>query len=245
MSKFRFGPDQRYAVFTVYDQHCYICRRPLTFRDAHIDHVIPEALLADPAALALILRALGLPDDFDLNDFGNWLPACGPCNITKGKSPFEPSLLIQQQLQRARDRADRARATADRAIAGRQLDNALATLERGLTRGALKGSDLEPFVDLFLGAHPKLAETIAARSKPVEGRNPAGPQPVAELRLDEAATIVLFSNGEREIVVGRYGTGYRPLTENPHPSFYCGHCGSLGPWSGARCMSCGMLDDGD
>jgi hypothetical protein len=25
----------------------------------------------------------------------------------------------------------------------------------------------------------------------------------------------------------------------------CGHCGSHGPWNGARCLTCGMLDDGD
>jgi hypothetical protein len=57
---------------------------------------------------------------------------------------------------------------------------------------------------------------------------------------------VVSTNGNIAIVTDGSQTGAMPIdTNRVHPSFQCGHCGSWGPWNGARCMTCGMLDDGD
>ncbi|VEF46950.1 Uncharacterised protein [Bacillus freudenreichii] len=42
---------------------------------------------------------------------------------------------------------------------------------------------------------------------------------------------------------GNYGVGFTPSSETPDMTFYCGVCGNPGPWNGARCMTCGNMDD--
>jgi hypothetical protein len=70
-----------------------------------------------------------------------------------------------------------------------------------------------------------------------------------EERIEFTESIATDKAIEREFGIkmaqGPYGHGYVPISKFPHASFFCGHCGSLGPWNGARCMTCGMLDDGD
>lgn len=45
------------------------------------------------------------------------------------------------------------------------------------------------------------------------------------------------------VETGRFGVGYSVTGENIHPSYFCGICGSPGPWNGARCLNCGGFSD--
>lgn len=244
MSKYRFSDSERWAVFSVYGQHCYLCRRPIDFRSMVVDHIIPEQLLTEPEELKAILKAFNLPSTFDLNAFGNWLPACGPCNTSKSASRFEPSPLIQLQLQRARTLAPKASASAAATVTNRQIGSAFAALSRASANQKVSAAELGPLVSDFLKAHPDIAQLVRDTLDQAKLTFSVTSQPVLELRLAENATVV-FSEGGAELVHGRYGTGYRPRGEEIDPSFYCARCGSLGPWNGARCMSCGFMDCGD
>jgi hypothetical protein len=44
---------------------------------------------------------------------------------------------------------------------------------------------------------------------------------------------------------GRFGVGLPPSADVPYAKWTCLQCGSAGPWSGSRCLSCGSWDDGD
>jgi 5-methylcytosine-specific restriction endonuclease McrA len=86
-----FTPAERYAVFTVHGEKCYLCHKPINLRTMEVDHLIPESLKDDPVRLAAVLVALGRQLNFNLNTYDNWLPACGRCNNEKRNNIFEPS----------------------------------------------------------------------------------------------------------------------------------------------------------
>lgn len=126
--KYAFSQAERHAVYMTHGERCYICRAALTMSTMQVDHVVPESIGADPALFAEAREALGLPADFDVNTFENWLPSCAPCNLTKGAMKWTSSLLVQQALQRASDRAPRARKAASDLVTERKLSNAFATI---------------------------------------------------------------------------------------------------------------------
>lgn len=96
MAKHGFSAAVRYAIFKTHGDRCYICKVPIDMASFQVDHVIPEALLQEPARLQEVLHALGRPADFNVNSFENWLPACAPCNNGKRALVWEHSLLVLQ-----------------------------------------------------------------------------------------------------------------------------------------------------
>ena len=137
MSRYSFSPQERFAVYTVHGEKCYICNKPLNYAATEIDHVIPEHLGNTPERLAQVLELLGRHSNFQLNSPANWLPSCDRCNRLKGGQVWEPSLLVQLCLQRSADRAVRVAEMVSREVNNREFMRALATLEIMVTTGQL------------------------------------------------------------------------------------------------------------
>jgi len=135
MSKHKFSSAQRYAIFLVHGMKCHLCGYPLDLTSMVVDHVLPEHLNESPSQLNAAKSALGLPASFDLNSFENWMPACSPCNAKKAGLQFEPSLLIQVELQNLAAKADKARRLCDEVVGTRRLSSALNVLERAQESG--------------------------------------------------------------------------------------------------------------
>lgn len=135
MSTYKFSNEQRYAIFLVHDRKCYLCKVPLDFISMVVDHVVPEHLLQKPSLFQSTLSALGLPKSFDLNSFKNWLPACNSCNTKKSGLQFEPSLLIQVELQNLAKKARKARKLCDEIVSKRKLTLALSVLMKAVESG--------------------------------------------------------------------------------------------------------------
>jgi hypothetical protein len=150
VTKRGFTAVERWAVYTVHGEKCYMCPRPLDLRSMQVDHIVPESLLDEPKALQHTLEQLGLPPDFQINDFGNWLPAHPDCNNLKSSTPFNPSLLIQMQLQRAAAKAEAARKLALQTISDRRLMLALNIIERALEGDSIDRAILEPVIDALI-----------------------------------------------------------------------------------------------
>src|SRR5688572_29425581 len=110
MAKRDFNDEERYAVYTVHGEKCYMCGEPIDLLSMEVDHIIPEKCLDDPDGLAAILAGYGLPPDFDINSFANWLPSCKRCNNRKRDAVFNPTPMVQVELQRAADKAVEAAA---------------------------------------------------------------------------------------------------------------------------------------
>lgn len=130
MSNYKFSPAERAEIFSTHGEKCYLCSKPLNLKTMEVDHVIPESLLEKPEELHAALNAFGLPPDFDLNSFANWLPACSPCNGAKNDLVFTPSPLVQVHLQRAIAKADCAKVLAEETVSKRRIANALNVLAR-------------------------------------------------------------------------------------------------------------------
>lgn len=249
--KHSFTTAERWAVFTIHDARCYLCGKPIDFTSMEVDHIIPERLIEEPEEFADVRRAFALPMDFDINSHENWLPSCRRCNGQKSGAVFAPMPIVAVQLERASKKALAARDVEHRTISDKKLGDALALIEKAVTTSDLPAQKLKPLVQLYLDEHPDAVRAMLEERN--ERKNQISrlglgfqmvPEPVLELRLTPFATVLYRSSGA-EIVDTPYGIGFRPTDPSPGPSFYCGHCGSLGPWSGARCLSCGYLSDND
>ena len=181
-----------------------------------VDHVIPESLIEKPKELQATLSAFGLPSNFDLNSFANWLPACRPCNGTKSDLVFEPTPVIQVHLQQAIARAADAQALTAETVSKRKIANARDD-------GTLDDEVIQTLSE-FLSQH---------RQPDLSG------QPILLTPLYE----IITEQDGIQLVRGPYGVGGRPAIRNPDSSFSCPNCGSIAAWNGARCVICGELND--
>jgi hypothetical protein len=198
-----------------------MCHEPVEYKSLQVDHLIPGHLESDRKELARVTQLFGLPDTFEIQSFENWMPACSACNGKKLGRVFQPTPIVQEHLERAREKAEIARKACERVEADARSAEVLTIIESGVKEGTIGRQDLE-----------HLIKTLSD-----------------EERIEFTESIATDKAIEREFGIkmaqGPYGHGYVPISKFPHASFFCGHCGSLGPWNGARCMTCGMLDDGD
>src|SRR5208282_4348608 len=107
MGKRRFKDSERYAVWLHHEKRCWLCLVHLRLFEATIDHYLPESLLDHPEQFAQIRTHWGLPENFNINGFENWLPSHQHCNQLKGATEFEftpaHSIIVHRLLERAPD----------------------------------------------------------------------------------------------------------------------------------------------
>jgi 5-methylcytosine-specific restriction endonuclease McrA len=221
----QFSDEERYAVYTVHGEKCYLHGEPIDLFSMEVDHIIPERLLKHPAELSSVLAQFGLPPDFNLQSFANWLPACGPCNTRKRAHVFTPSPLIQLHLQIARDKAQQAAELASKRINSRVAARAWNTIKRADNGGTLS--------EELLNAILEFASFHAPKREPEVAELPMYLTPLIE---------VISESGHTRIVKGPYGIGGGTTRPDAHTSFFCGSCGHSA-WNGARCVVCGEMSD--
>lgn len=223
MSVYKFSPFERFAVYMTHGEKCWACGMPLNLKTMEVDHIIPESMLKKPEELKDTLKGFNLPPHFEINSFSNWLPACRQCNSTKSDQVFNPSPIVQAHIERASRKASSAQRLAKEVISQRKIAKALNVLECLQDEGELDAETVQ-----------KLAEVISQERAADRVGQPILLSPLYEILSEQ--------NGLR-IVRGRYGIGGMPTIPDPHSSFTCSTCGSLGAWCGARCVICGDMDD--
>jgi 5-methylcytosine-specific restriction endonuclease McrA len=225
MAKRQFSDEERYAVYTVHGEKCYMCGEPIDLLTMEVDHIIPEALLDEPATLGPILDGFGLPADFNLQSYANWLPACGPCNNRKRNRVFKLTPRIQIELQIAEEKAAKTAALAASRVSAQAASRAWNTIKRAHAAGDLSDT-IQAAITEFAGFHAPHREADVAE-------NP--------MQLTPLIQVLSEKDGIR-LVKGPYGVGGGPIGPNIHSSFHCPTCGSVA-WNGARCVVCGELSD--
>jgi 5-methylcytosine-specific restriction endonuclease McrA len=226
MSKYNFSNEERYAIYTVHGEKCYLCNIPIDLKSMQIDHIIPESLINDKDKLDKVLSEFGLSHDFNLNSPDNWLPSCASCNRRKLDTIFTPSPIVQIELQNAIKKAPKVIKLKDETISKKKIRNALSILEMADNKGSLSDEFKEILASLF-------EYHSSVRSTELKGK---------PMRLTPLYEILSESNGML-IIQGRAGIGHRPVGENIHHSWDCPNCGSIAAWNGARCVICGMMND--
>ena len=225
MVKRKFTDAERYAVFTAHGEQCYLCGEPVDLCAMQVDHVIPESLLGDRALLTEVLKNFGLPENFDLQSFSNWLPACGPCNNEKRSHVFRPTPMMQKHLDDLGKQAVVAEQLARRVVSNRQASSALNTLRR-MYEGGQVDDKFRVAIDDFVAFH--------AVQRP--------PETADQLMRLTPLIEVMRVDGGVQIVKGPYGVGRGSSSPNIHNRSRCPICG-FDAWNGARCVVCGEMDE--
>ncbi|MFU0506240.1 HNH endonuclease [Pseudaminobacter sp. NGMCC 1.201702] len=136
MAKTNFTQAQRYAIFTAHGEKCWICREPVSLAEMEVDHVIPESLAEHPA-LKNILKAMGLPEDFDLNSWANLRPSHRDCNRDKGAHRFKPSPMFIMILEKGIEKSDHVQELHDTFLSDRKLNTSFSRVLAAAQEGKL------------------------------------------------------------------------------------------------------------
>lgn len=190
-----------------------------------VDHIIPEYLADQPEELQSVISSYALPDSFDLNSFENWLPSCASCNNQKRGTVFKALPIFAVQLQRASDKASKARELATETRSKQQVSRAITILEAANEKGTLG--------ELQLSRLKPLVEYHNEHREPELSDSPIMLAPLLE---------ILSQDGELITVKGPYGIGVGRANPPSYGNFRCSSCGHSA-WNGARCVVCGEQDD--
>ncbi len=148
--KRKFSYPGRYAVWHCNGQRCWLCQAPLRLVEVTIDHVLPESLLDDEDKRQAILAYYGLPKDFNINSYENWLPCHHYCNQSKGDRAvaFVPG--IKLIIDGLRKRASEAERTARAVSADVAKDKVFKTVFAALERQTITVRDLDELLNAFV-----------------------------------------------------------------------------------------------
>jgi hypothetical protein len=139
-------------LFEVWKSQCYWCKRPKTFQDIQIDHIVPRATGA--ARLQQLIEMHGLPADFHVDRPANLAPICGPCNIEKSSGNYLIAPLVTAKLRRAQ----RHEAEVVRRVRAHATAN---TVARDLTRAVTANLRAAEVRRSFLRHAPAVVQTLA------------------------------------------------------------------------------------
>lgn len=225
MSKYKFNSSEKYTVWHTHGFKCYWCGEPLDLMNLSVDHLIPESLSTKPDEFERVKSHYSLPDTFKINDFCNWVPAHNNCNSKKSKKIFANSPAFLSFITDVMSRSTQARNAYHKLIAKRSKDKIIGRIVSDLGNSHITKEDL-----ILL-----LKETYDVQE--VENSSP-------DIRIKIAGNWKVISvNNNLAVVSNGQFVGITPISTNPNSSWTCPYCGSLGPWSGVRCLTCGGISD--
>ena len=149
-SKRRFSYPERYAVWHCNGQRCWWCGQPLRLVEVTVDHVLPESLLGYEGKRQAVLAEYGLPKDFNINGYENWLPCHNHCNQSKGnRSPaFVPgNKAILDGLKETAHKAEQIARSVSLNVA---KDSVFKAIFAALERQAISLLDLDELLEAFV-----------------------------------------------------------------------------------------------
>lgn len=149
-AKRKFTYAERYAVWHCNGEKCWWCKEPLRLWEVTVDHLIPESLLDNDSLRVAVLSEYGLPMDFNINSFGNWLPCHNHCN--QSKSNRLPSFVPGNKaiLDGLAERASRAERVAQSVTSNVTKDRVFKTLFAALEEQTLSLRDLDELLQAFV-----------------------------------------------------------------------------------------------
>ncbi len=86
---------ERLAFWESYNKKCLYCDSPIVrISELQIDHLFPQDLKNDETKFNEIKKQFELPDDFDLDSYGNLVSSCGPCNRKKSNNLLSRNAML-------------------------------------------------------------------------------------------------------------------------------------------------------
>jgi hypothetical protein len=115
-----------------------------------IDHQLPESLLYDDAARAAVFVEYGLPTEFNINGYENWLPCHNHCNQEKGPRHREFVPGIKAILDRLRSKANEVRRAKESVDLNIAKDRVFKTIFAALEKRTITLLDLDQLLQAFV-----------------------------------------------------------------------------------------------
>lgn len=225
ISKYKFNNTEKYSVWQTHGFKCYWCGVPLELMHVSIDHLLPENLSDKPDEFQRIKNHYLLPETFKINDFCNWVPTHNNCNSKKGHTIFNNSPAFLAFITDVIKKSDQARNTYQKLVVKRNKDKIIGKIVSNLEQNYITNEDLI----LLLKDTCNIQEVETKTS---------------EIRIKIAGEWkVISTNNNLAVVSNGHLVGITPTSRNPDVSWTCPYCGSLGPWSGVRCLTCGRMSD--
>lgn len=115
-----------------------------------MDHVLPESLLSDDIKRKAIFGEYGLPEDFNINSYENWLPCHNHCNQSKGSKllTFVPgNKAILDSLKSNSKKAKRIELSVTSDVA---KDKVFKAIFAGLEHQTITVRDLDVLIQAFI-----------------------------------------------------------------------------------------------
>jgi hypothetical protein len=185
MQKYVFSRPQRYAVWLHHEKRCWLCKEPLSYKHATVDHVIPEYLLDDPAKLNKILTDYGLPSSYQINGYENWLPAHSHCNSTKSSRVDEFIPSYRPIFERLMQYALRVRRTAEAIERDQGKAKVLTRLLHALDTNTVSVTDITDLLSAYVHTNVAVEDNQAG---PIQA-GPVQAGPKVYIRLDNGYLI--------------------------------------------------------
>jgi hypothetical protein len=163
MSSQKFSAIEREAVWRIYDEKCAYTRGRLDISNFHIDHILPETLLDDPAELKKALDACGLDASFDILGWENLVPCQPGANLQKSSSVFDPTY-VRFYLGVAGTRKAAVLEEIQKIEKARKRGKAIIALEQLLETGKLSHEDAARILRDQIGEPEKIFELVESMS---------------------------------------------------------------------------------
>jgi len=231
MTKYIFNNLERFVVWNTYGCKCFWCGEPLPFKDITIDHVLPEDLIEKPDEFQRIKINYQLQDDFDINNFCNWVPSHSNCNSRKSRSVFENSPAMIFILHKLYSKAKDVHSSYNKLQKRQDKDKIIGKLLAELEIGKISDYDLIVLLKQINSRHAWKFQEI---EKDKLTFVPKGWEIMSENKNKRYLSI---TNGVIAATV--------PTDIEPDRTWFCYNCKNYGPWMGNRCVNCGYLGDID
>lgn len=206
---------ERRAIWQAGGCVCAYCGDPLRYRDVEIDHIVPQSL--DFESFAQLRAQQGLPEDFDINGYGNLAAACSVCNRKKSAHSFRAGR-IAIELANASRLTRQVAALVAQFIRQSEADKVRFMLAEALSTGRLSPVDLRDMAGVdfrkssILSEHPSLfaeldLEAIDDQAVSKFRNTRTGPEDGVDLRdiADQLhATVYTISEYEAAVADGLF-----------------------------------------
>lgn len=222
MPKYVFSKAQRYALWKVYNAICFWCGEPIRYKDVTIDHVIPEKFVDNQNEFMRIKTMYSLTQDFQINDYCNWVPCHGTCNSSKNDQIFKPSPAMIKILEGIQKQAENAANIEAKVKRDKKIDALLGKLDSLVENEVISNAEI---VELFSDSKEAEKELLAKIDQHLK-------------RVSNGWTVIGLNNDIATVTDGKI-LGRTPVGKEAHYTWKCPFCESYGPWSGVLCLSCG------
>ena len=186
---------------------CFWCGEPFGLIDCTVDHVIPESV--DTVEYTDLRTHYGLHEDFEINNFYNWVPSHLKCNQSKSNRLFAKSPAFIKVFEDLAKNAPQAAKVSERIDNNKPTAKKLSELYVWISKKTLSSEEVATLMELLEEFYAEVPSEIP----PEEGVVLAVVPDVSVMRskgstkIIPLGTFIRSPDADAQLVVGSLGNG--------------------------------------